>query len=242
MARKYPRYPDLHTATSRVGTVFSRPMKRIAAAAAAAGAGLAVLIATPAQSIGSPSPAQGEFTMPAPTQALGNAKVASGQGGSGAVYEPVRAPATFTMLEFEWSGQGDPGIAVRVSPDGSDWGPWTTVPGAPDGGPDPGSRESSANARHHQRLRAGVGRRVPVRPVPACQHALRSAAPLREHRRAQREDRQVHARGFGDQTTGTGTCTTPPAQDHRVDRRPTRFRRTRTTTTAGADRRDRDEI
>src|SRR5205085_38314 len=128
-----------------IGTVFFRPMKRIAAAAAAAGVGLAVLIAAPANSIGSPSPAPGDFTIPAPMRALGDAKIASADGDSGTVYEPVRTPAAFTMMGFEWSGQGgDPGIAVRVSEDGSDWGAWTPVPGAPDGGPDPGTKEATA--------------------------------------------------------------------------------------------------
>jgi hypothetical protein len=187
-------------------------MKRIAAVAAAAGAGLAMLVAAPAHSEGAPRPTPAEFEIAAPEQALGAAKA----GTAGSVYQPVRAPAEFTMMGFRWSGDSQPGIAVRVSEDGASWGPWTTVPAAPDGGPSPGSGEDT-NSSVSEPVWAGPSNYLQYRlsetPADLRLHFINTDA-LDPATAAKRNS------GAGDfftstptDTTGTGSTTDTTATD-----------------------------
>jgi hypothetical protein len=193
-------------------------MKRIAVAAAAAGAGLAMLIAVPAKSVGAPQAAPAEFEIAAPTEALGSAKTAS----AGAVYEPVRAPADFTMFGFRWNGDGDPGIAVRVSADGSEWGAWTPVPGEPDGGPDPSTGERTRSGVSAP-IWAGDARYVQYRlayePDDLTLHFINTDALGSSRTAAAVDPRFVSGTTTGT-TTGTTdtTATDPVPRDEDEDR------------------------
>jgi hypothetical protein len=60
------------------------------------------------------------------------------------VSDPLRAPKRFDLVGLTWDGDKEPAIQVRVRQAGEGWGRWTHVPAHPDGGPDPGTSEKSA--------------------------------------------------------------------------------------------------
>lgn len=85
-----------------------------------------------------PSPVDAEIA--APGDGLGAASAPS------FVSKPVRAPMRFNTVGFNWAGDAEPAIAVRVRRDGEQWSDWTPVPAQPDGAPDAGTGEGGARA------------------------------------------------------------------------------------------------
>jgi hypothetical protein len=57
---------------------------------------------------------------------------------------PLRAPRRFSLVGFRWRGSAQPAIHMRVRRAGHRWTHWLALPGAPDGAPDPRSREAHA--------------------------------------------------------------------------------------------------
>ena len=110
-------------------------MKRAAALAAAI---TLLLLAAPALSLGPFRPKPVEFGLapsPASVERDAQGKLLSA---------PLRAPKRFNLVGLTWAGEGEAEIDLRVRETGEDWGPWTDAPAHPDGGPDPGTPERSA--------------------------------------------------------------------------------------------------
>jgi N-acetylmuramoyl-L-alanine amidase len=110
-------------------------MKRAAALASAV---TLLLLAAPALSLGPFRPEPVEFELV--PQADSTEENVQGK----ILSTPLRAPKRFNLVGLTWEGDTEPEIHVRVRQAGEGWGPWTEVPAHPDGGPDPGTSEKSA--------------------------------------------------------------------------------------------------
>jgi N-acetylmuramoyl-L-alanine amidase len=95
----------------------------------------------------------------------------------GEVSPQIRAPRRFNLVGFEWDGEAEPAIAVRVRGAGEPWGRWTPVAAEPDGGPDPESDEEGT-ASTSQPVWAGqadyLQYRVSKRPPNLRLHLINS--------------------------------------------------------------------
>jgi hypothetical protein len=128
------------TLLQRISQHRSRPAATVLRPAVKRALVIPALIALPAISwpagahAGEPTAQDFELTPP-PAVAPASGPIAS---------RPVRAPERFSLVGLRWRGRAEPNIRLRVRRSGRRWTRWLSLPGSPDGAPDPRSAEARA--------------------------------------------------------------------------------------------------